>query len=500
MQPQNELTRNAIFRARKAELDYFQRALDTQWLNNRMADGRMGRCLALIEKEAQMEKDFQERTDHAAIVNARAKKEADLASEVAKVRHEEATELLRRHYLRERDPELRMLMKKLQAGYVCRDLRQQIMHNEYRRLQEKAEEDRANSTLLSALGDDQKAKEKAQQKIQQTAAYCQELQQQLVNRQRQRQCQYEDALIEQKMLDDVMRTIADEDQRELKQKRDLMEKTQREMVTFKKAREAWRAKQRALAIQEEEAIEKQKQAAADRSASITAERERCERIKEEINAKICAKIMADEAERQDRDNVIKLLQEHELLEKQIQDDIAAGRKQEYVRASTMTDLTAQMDLKKKEIELEKQRQFEFRKESEAKLAALDAKEHEKERIKKEKARQYSIDLKQQIEDNARRRESERRLEDARAKAVFDYYKDWKAEVSKEREKIVAEHVPPTLGYIQAGVIDAPDLAAVRAGAARAPALAALDLAALAAGAGVKRHPKCNAQCRVLREF
>ncbi|XP_063619853.1 meiosis-specific nuclear structural protein 1-like [Cydia splendana] len=494
MQPQNELTRNAIYRARKEELDYFQRALDTQWLNDRMANGRMGRCLAVLEKEAQMEKEFQERTDHAALVNAQAKKEADLANEVAKVRHEEATELQRRHYLRERDPELRMLIKKLQAGYVCRDVRQQILHNEYRRMQEKAEEERANSTLLAAIGDDQEAKKRVQQKMQQTAAYRQELQQQLVNRQTQRQCQYEDALIEQKMLDDVMRTISDEDQRELKQKRDLMEKTQREMVTFRQARKAWQAKQRELAIKEELEIERQNQAASDRSAGIRAEKERRERIREEINAKICAQIMADEAERQDRDNIIKELVEHEAEEKHIQDDLAAERKQEYVRTSTMTDLTTQMDLKKKEIELEKQRQIEFRKESEAKLAAQDAKEHEKERIKKEKARQYARDLKQQIEDNARRRESDRRLEDARAKAVFDYYKDWKAEVSKERASIVAEHVPPILGYIQPGVLGAADLPAVRAGAG-----AALDIP-LAADSGLHRHPKCNAQCRVIREY
>lgn len=53
------------------------------------------------------------------------------------MRREEVCKLLRRHYLRERDPSLKELSKKLQAGYVCRDLQQQILHNEYRRLQEK---------------------------------------------------------------------------------------------------------------------------------------------------------------------------------------------------------------------------------------------------------------------------------------------------------------------------------------------------------------------------
>lgn len=70
-------------------------------------------------------------------MNARAQKEIALGVEVAKVRREEACELLRRHHLRERDPGLRELAKKLQAGYVCRDLRQQILHNEYKRLQDK---------------------------------------------------------------------------------------------------------------------------------------------------------------------------------------------------------------------------------------------------------------------------------------------------------------------------------------------------------------------------
>lgn len=54
------MQRNALARARTKELDIFQRALDVQWMNNRMEDSRMGRCLALIQREADMEKDFQE--------------------------------------------------------------------------------------------------------------------------------------------------------------------------------------------------------------------------------------------------------------------------------------------------------------------------------------------------------------------------------------------------------------------------------------------------------
>lgn len=45
---------------RRKEQETYQRSLDMEWLDNRMEDGRMGRCLGLIKQEADMEKDFQE--------------------------------------------------------------------------------------------------------------------------------------------------------------------------------------------------------------------------------------------------------------------------------------------------------------------------------------------------------------------------------------------------------------------------------------------------------
>ncbi|KAL0882688.1 hypothetical protein ABMA27_001111 [Loxostege sticticalis] len=496
MEGKTELQRNFIAEARRKELESFQRALDIQWLNSRMEDGRTGRCLALIQREAEMEKDFQERTDHAAIVNARAQKETALGIEIAKVRREEACELLRRHYLRERDPSLRELSKKLQAGYVCRDLRQQIQNNEYRRLQDKAEEQHANSVLRNALYNDHEEKEREErEKMERNTRYCKELQQQLVNRQRQKQCQYEDSLIEKKMLDEIMRTLADEDKREMQQKQEQMEKMRREMVTFQQAREAWRLKQKQMVINEERELEKQRQAAADRSSAIIAERERKMRMKEELNQKIVDKILADEAARLERENIIKQLQEQEYLEKNVQDDLAERAKLERVRTETKDALTGQMDTRKKLAAEQREREAEFRKQAEAKMAADNEKEREKERKRKEKSRIYSQQLLQQIQDNARRREKDHEIEENRAKQVWDADRNWRAEVAKEREKIVEEHVPHLLGYLQAGVIKPADVPAVQRGAGES-----LDVSALVSSRRSIARPKCNAQCRVLREY
>ncbi|KAM3958530.1 LOW QUALITY PROTEIN: meiosis-specific nuclear structural protein 1 [Aphomia sociella] len=499
-EPKTELQRNAIAEARRKELETYQRALDIQWLNNRMEDGRMGRCLALIQKEAEMEKDFQERTDHAAIVNDCAKKETALGIEIAKVRQEETCQLLRRHYLRERDPSLRELVKKLQAGYVCRDLKQQILHNEYRRLQDKVEEQRANNVLLNALYNDKQAKHREDtEKVERNTQYCKELQQQLVDRQRVKQCQYEDTLIEKKMLDDITRTLADEDQRELQQKREQTEKMRNEMVTFKQAREAWRQKQKQMVVTEERQIEEQIRAAADRSSAITAAREEVMK-KEEFNTKIANKILADEAARLERENVIKLLQEQEYLEKNVQDDIVIKEKVERDRVDTKQALTEQMEARRRREREQRERETQFRKEAEAKMAADEEREREKERKLKENRRQYSLQLRDQIADNERRRRQLREDDEQRALHVWDADKAWRSEVASERKQIIQEHVPHLIGYLQTGVLKKEDLSAVKEGANQHEHLRKLDIGSMATSNRPQRFSKCNAQCRVLREY
>ncbi|RVE39753.1 hypothetical protein evm_015597, partial [Chilo suppressalis] len=74
------------------------------------------------------------------------------------------------------------------------------------------------------------------------------------------------------------------------------------------------------------------------------------------------------------------------------------------------------------------------------------------------------------------------------------------EVSEERKKIVEEHVPHLLGYLQTGVIRKEDLPAVRQGVAKHDHLSSLNIDSLAVSNRPKRYSKCNAQCRVLREY
>lgn len=66
--------------------------------------------------------------------------------------------------------------------------------------------------------------------------------------------------------------------------------------------------------------------------------------------------------------------------------------------------------------------------------------------------------------------------------------------------MIEEHAAPLLGYLQAGVIQKADLPAVREGANKREDLAKLDIEGMAISNRPHRFAKCNAQCRILREY
>lgn len=67
-----------------------------------------------------------------------------------------------------------------------------------------------------------------------------------------------------------------------------------------------------------------------------------------------------QAARQEREDIIKLLQEQEYLEKNVQDDIAEKAKSERVKKETKEALTRQMETKKRLEQERKQREAQFR--------------------------------------------------------------------------------------------------------------------------------------------
>ncbi|CAG9135366.1 unnamed protein product [Plutella xylostella] len=302
------------------------------------------------------------------------------------------------------------------------------------------------------------------------------------------------------MLDDVIQTIHDEDMREQQKKRESTEKLKHEMETFKLAQAAWRERHRAAVAAEERRIEEQAKQLGDRKTTDLADKERRFKVKEENNYRMAAKTQAEEDERKKREDIIKQLQEQEYLEKTINDQKAEREKEERTKREMKSALSLQMENRRREEIEQRIRDENYRKAIEARQNSDNEKERQRELERKEKMRLYAIDLKKQIEQRELDKKKNKQDDDARSKYVAEFNNSWDNEVRKEREKLVSEHVPHLLGYLQAGVINKEDIPAVKEGASKHEHLAKLDLASLDTRSKDKRFPKCNVQCRRIRDY
>lgn len=96
---------------------------------------------------------------------------------------------------------------------------------------------------------------RAQEEIHRKALYKQELQDQMILKEKLKRCDYESFLQEKKMQDEIVQRIQDEDERERQEKECRRRKTQEEMMAFKAAQEVWKRKERDVLEEEHKNIQ-----------------------------------------------------------------------------------------------------------------------------------------------------------------------------------------------------------------------------------------------------
>ncbi|XP_041970454.1 meiosis-specific nuclear structural protein 1-like [Aricia agestis] len=437
MEPKTEFQKNAISNAIKKERETYQRAIDMQWFNNRIEDSKMSRCLALINKETEMERNFKEKTDHAAIVDSQADKEVSLAYEISKQARDEACQLLRRHHLRETDPQLRELTRKLRNAYVQKDLEQQILQNEYRRLQDKIETANANKIVQDAIYDSTKTEEKDKRELEKRHQYCAELKIQIDNDKKLKQnTQKTETAIQRKQINDIVKSIEEERKRNIQLKQKSVDGIRQEMLQFGEARRVLRRREAEANARELQRVAREQAAVTDRTSAVIQERLQRQRAREELNQRVGEQIAAAEAERSERSELIRQLQHHEYLERGIQEELADKVKRVTVGAQVREALDAQAQARAEAARARERDDREHRAYFEAKIAAEEEKERENMRLKRERARRHALELRTQMEE--RRRRKARDMEERRA-VVTEHQEKWDAEARTEAELILKEH-------------------------------------------------------------
>ncbi|CAK1546318.1 unnamed protein product [Leptosia nina] len=268
-----------------------------------------------------------------------------------------------------------------------------------------------NKNLDDSFNDDDEAYgKKVQAQMDKDVRYRQDLKQQCEENVQRSQHRYEESHVEMRSMQEVQRETVEEYQRECQDQYNETQKLHKDIEAFKKDCNDYKDMQRALIDLEENRIDGQSHEISDRDLVVQQERDRKLKEKQDLNEKMCSEMMADEVDRQQQEDMVEIKHETEEREKVRREDMKVQEKHEEDRRELRQGLLTQIEENKQSVRDEKQREVLYRDQACAIMELEDEREKERARKKKEADDQYYADLRQQIADNAVRRQKEKELD------------------------------------------------------------------------------------------
>lgn len=138
-----------------------------------------------------------------------------VAQELSVVKSCELRQIKLRQQLRENEPELRELERKLRQAYVAKELACQIAQKKADQLEEKIREQQANEAFYNKLRADDSIYDNSFQAadMKKKKEYREALQKQMLEKEIEAKIQYEDFIREKTLLDDIPKRIRDEEEK-----------------------------------------------------------------------------------------------------------------------------------------------------------------------------------------------------------------------------------------------------------------------------------------------
>ncbi|CAH1968702.1 unnamed protein product [Acanthoscelides obtectus] len=363
-----------------------------------------------------------------------------------------------RQQLRENDPDLRDLERKLKAAYINKELAAQIEQKEAERLNEKIKAKQTHHILQEAwLEENEKKRLIQQEEINKKAQYKQELQDQMILREQAKRAMYEEFLIHKKVIDDIIQRIHDENEREAIRKICKTKELKVEMEAFKKAQELWKQKKRQELDEENRKIQK---FLASKEADVKKgilEKSQREGAKAQLSERIAKELYTQQAKQKERDDIIQELleeEEKEKIEKRHREDVEKRLRQ---RIETRDSLEMQIREKEEKQRQENEADAKIRAELLEKLAEdarLDQLSDQKRRMKMLQLRR---DTEQMMIERRQKQAEEMQLLMKIEEEAQQELETKRRIVEEERHRMLGEHVKHLIGYLPKGILKVDDL-------------------------------------------
>lgn len=424
---------------------------------DRVDDKRMVRAMHQIEQEREMQDSLLRAERDRLIREQQMAQEESLSRELERRRLEQTKDEKMRQQVRETSLELRELEAKLKAAYMNKERAAQLAEKDALKFDEmKRDSEIARHMKEQSERARETEREREMERYKEMVQYQQELERQLEEQEQKRQQAYEEFLKEKLMIDEIVRKIYEEDQRELEREMQKKHVTQQYITEFKHAREAWKQKEKAKMEEENRKIAAFAAVQHERENARMAEKQEKEQAMGRVQQALSEEIARKDAEREEMEKVRLELYLEEQEEKEREKERTEMERRLRQRIELQQTHAQQMHFKAMRVQAEKDDEDQFRQQMLAKFAEDDRIEQ----MNAQKRRLKQAEHKRAVESLLQERRAQYAAE--REREAFERAEEIRMEdfrkriVEEERRRLLREHATRLLGYLPKGVIQGED--------------------------------------------
>ena len=423
-----------------------------QQSDERIGAKRFLRRLAQEENEREIQQGILISAENKRQREAQLAAEKKLAEELENLRLEQVRDNKMRQQIRENSYELRELEEKLRAAYMNKERAAQIAERKAEILELEESEIKLNQQMQSELQKSQEH-EKHQQSLRDEAAvvYQQELEKQLLEQEHKKQMEYEEFLKNKLMIDDMVRKINEEDEKEKIRRLEKQKATRQYIAEFKAKRELWKKEEQQRQDEENKKLLKfaamQTTRENARMQQVRDREEKLSKLQEQLGQKI-------RTEREQRNEMERLRQELYLEEQEETariKELSEIEKKLKRRIELRKSHAEQISYKQAKINAEQMEEEVFRQQMLAKFAHDDKIELMNAAARRQKQLEHRKAVESLIEERQNQFAAERQME------ITEFLEGQKREeirqqiIEEERQRLLREHASKLAGYMPKGV-------------------------------------------------
>lgn len=414
---------------------------------------RIYRNQVMLDKEREIEESIR-RTENDKLMRQEAHdQEMRLATELERLKLEQLKDSKLRQQLRESSYEIRQLESKLREGYVNKERHAQMAEKEAHKFDSLIED----AEIMKRMKEQAERAEyeqriRDQNKLVEQMQYKKDVHKQIEEKEEAKQKAYEEFLKEKLLIDEIVRKIYEEDQREIERKLLSQNATRQYIDEFKKQRELWKQQEKEIMEAENRKIAEYSKEQKARDDVLKANKIAKDAAVEKLQQKLFDQIESEAKYREEMEQVRQELYLEEQEQAARHKERAEFERKIRQRIELQKEHEEQVAFKLMREEAERQEEEKIKKQMMDKFAMDD----KIEQMNAQKRRMKQLDHKRQVEnllEDRRHRinmEKQRELNDRIESDKLDNYK--RQIIEEERAKLLKEHATKLLGFLPKGVI------------------------------------------------